>query len=240
MPQVLYVDNHLLCLSKPVGMPAQPDASGVESVYDWGKSWIRNEKGKVGGDVFCGVVHRLDRYVSGVTVLARTSKAASRLSRQFADRSVDKTYLGLVSPPPAIEATTLTHYLEKNEKINRVTVHGFKGLATKEAITSYTVVHRDGDRALLEVFPKTGRPHQIRAQLAVSGSAIVGDRKYGSTVSFEGLGLHALALEFEHPVKKERIRLVAMPPASWGEEVVQILSARGWTQEVLSPSQSRG
>ena len=240
MSEILYVDNHLLCLSKPAGMPAQPDASGVESVYDWGKSWIRNEKGKVGGDVFCGVVHRLDRYVSGVTVLARTSKAASRLSRQFADRSVEKTYLALVSPPPAIPESTLTHHLEKNEKTNRVTVHGSKGPGTKEAITSYSVIHQEGDRAILEVFPKTGRPHQIRAQLAISGSPIVGDRKYGSTASFDGLGLHALALAFEHPVKKERMRLVAMPPISWGEDALQILSAQGWAQEASSPSQSRG
>jgi len=240
MPQILYVDNHLLCISKPAGMPAQPDASGAESVYDWGKSWIRKEKGKVGGDVFCGVVHRLDRFVSGVTVLARTSKAASRLSRQFADRVVQKTYLAMVSPPPSTDKATLIHHLEKNQKTNRVTVHSVAGRSTKEATTSFSVLHRGGDYALLEVFPETGRPHQIRAQLSVNGSPIMGDRKYGSTEEFDGLGLHALALEFEHPVKKERMRLVAMPPRSWGEDIEPILVARGWVQEEVSPNQSRG
>ena len=174
-------------------------------------------EGKAEGAVFCGLVHRLDRNVSGVVVLARTSKAASRLSPQWAQRSVEKIYLARVSPAPSEESGLLRHHLVKNERTRRVTVHSRPGPGTREAITRYRTLETRGDVAVLEVHPETGRPHQIRAQLAAMGCPIRGDRKYGASAGAERLDLHAWKLAFEHPTLRERIQVEAPPPLAWGE-----------------------
>ncbi len=213
---VLHADNHVLALRKPVGMPTQPDDSGASSLLDWARSWIRREKGKFDGAVFCGLVHRIDRNVSGVVVFARTSKSASRLSPQWAGRTVEKVYLARVSPPPPEERGELRHHLVKNERTRRVTVHSRPGPGTREAVTRYRVLESKAGEALLEVHPETGRPHQIRAQLAALGCPILGDRKYGSPEGGGRIALHAWKLSFDHPTLRERMTLEASPPTDWG------------------------
>jgi 23S rRNA pseudouridine1911/1915/1917 synthase len=212
---VLHADNHILALAKPWGMLTQPDESGAPSLLDWGRDWIRAQKGKTDGNVFCGLVHRLDRNVSGVVVLARTSKAAARLSQQWAARKVEKVYLARVSPPPEHPEGLLRHHLVKNARTRRVTVHAAPGAGTREAVTRFVVRGSDADEALLEVRPETGRSHQIRAQLAAHGSPVHGDRKYGSSIEAPRLGLHAWKLTFVHPTLKEPITLEAPPPSHW-------------------------
>lgn len=216
VPQVLFSDNHLLVISKPAGMPSQPDHSGATSVYDWATAHIREEKGKVDGNVFCGIVHRLDRNVSGVMVLARTSKGASRLGAAWTSGKVKKGYLALVSPPPQwTEEQLLVHHLERVDKTRRTTVHQHPGKHTKVARTRVTVVASQEDVALVNLVPETGRPHQLRAQMSVVGSPILGDRKYGSSRLEVGLCLHAFTLSIPHPTKGEVLTISVPPPRSW-------------------------
>lgn len=216
-PVVLHADNHLLVVSKPAGMPVQPDSTGAQSLYGWAKDWLREQKGKVGGEVFCGIVHRLDRNVSGVCVLARTSKAASRLSQQWAARAVDKRYLALVAPPPEFEEARLEHWLLRDEiaRVTRVVVPHTPGAQLAQAV--FWVRGRHGGDALVEVELLTGRSHQIRAQLGAAGAPIAGDAKYGSRRPFAGLGLHAHYVEFSHPTLSVSQRFTAPLPRTFPE-----------------------
>ena len=215
-PEILFSDNHILVVRKPAGMTSQPEHSGAQSLLCWCKEWIRREKGKKEGNVFCGLVHRLDRNVSGVMVYARTSKAASRLSEAWREKRVLKEYLALASPKPAFKSeTTLIHFLERNDRTRKTTVHSASGPHTKEAETRVCTWAESSDTALLHLQPITGRPHQLRAQLAYVGSPLLGDYKYGSKRLEVGLALHGYVLEFPHPTLRKRLRVTVPPPLAW-------------------------
>lgn len=190
---------------------------GTPSLLSIAKQYIAHKYNKP-GNVYLGVVSRLDAPVTGIVVIARTSKAAGRLSAQFRDGDVNKIYTALVQPaPPRSDADVdCTDWLKKHERHRKVLVEAAGAEGAQEARLRYSVVQRQGDRAELRVELLTGRKHQIRVQLAARGYPIVGDRKYGSTVAFPaGIALHASELEFQHPVKKEPIRFECPPPRYW-------------------------
>ncbi len=191
----------------------QGDSTGDEPLDDKVRSYIREKYNKP-GDVFLGVVHRLDRPVSGCVVYARTSKALSRLSELFRTRDVRKTYWAIVSDRPPAEEGTLSNYLKKNEPQNKSYVYNTEVKGSKLAELSYRVLARSEKYYLVEVDLQTGRHHQIRAQLAAAGCPIKGDLKYGSKRSNEGGGisLHSRRVSFIHPVKKEEVSVVAPLP----------------------------
>lgn len=211
-PEVLSVDNHLLFLRKPAGMPCVPDESGDESLLDWGKSWVAREFGKPGA-VFLGVVHRLDRPVSGVVLFARTSKAAARLSEQFRARSARKLYLGVGEGRARGSGGLLTQWLEKDEVARRVRVVPPHSPQAREAVTRWRVLAERDGCTLLEFEPLTGRPHQLRVAAATLGTPLVGDVKYGAQAGPDAraLALHACALRIVHPTRTETIEVRCTP-----------------------------
>jgi 23S rRNA pseudouridine1911/1915/1917 synthase len=213
-PSILYEDNHLLALNKPAGWLVQGDATGDATLTDWGKAYLKEKYAKPGA-VFLHPVHRLDRPVSGGVLLARTSKALERLNAAFREREVGKTYLALVLKPPRKEAGELRHWLWKDEARNVVRIVESATGGAKEAILRYEYAGPAGAYHLLRVFPLTGRPHQIRVQLASMGCVIVGDLKYGAPAPLPdaSIGLHCWRMEIEHPVRKEP--LVIEAPAPW-------------------------
>jgi len=213
IPAVLYEDNHIIIVNKRSSDLVQGDGTGDEPLDDIVRAYIREKYNKP-GDVFLGVVHRLDRPVSGCVVYARTSKALSRLSELFRTREVRKTYWAIVSERPPAEEGTLSSYLKKNESQNKSYVYNKEVKGSKLAELSYRVLARSERYYLVEVDLQTGRHHQIRAQLAAAGCPIKGDLKYGSKRSNEGGGisLHSRRISFVHPVKKEEITIEAPLP----------------------------
>ncbi|MHC4883519.1 MAG: RluA family pseudouridine synthase [Planctomycetota bacterium] len=214
---VLHEDNHLLAVLKPAGMPVQGDESGDESLLDRTREWIRIKYQKP-GNVYCGLVHRLDRPTSGVIVFAKTSKAASRLSDQFRSRRIQKIYRAVVRPAPRIQSDTLTHFLEKEEGRRVSRVHTVSRKGTQKATLHYHTLSRHQGMAELEVILETGRKHQIRAQLSHIGSPILGDLKYGAATPLAGgraIALHAFALTLTHPTRKDEITIEAPLPPYW-------------------------
>ncbi len=214
LPEVLYEDNHLLIVNKPAGWLVQGDESGDLSLVDWAKQYIKHKYQKP-GDVFLGLVHRLDRPVSGVVVLTRTSKALSRMNRLFQERKVEKIYWALVRTAPDPLSGRLIHYIKKDPRKNRS--HAWdrpRHPEAKKAELNYRLKSRIGQHYLLEIKPLTGRPHQIRAQLAKMGWPIHGDVKYGSAQpNPQGtIHLHCRALSFTHPVRKEPLTCLAPLP----------------------------
>ncbi len=220
---ILYEDNHLIAVNKTGSDLVQGDQTGDEPLSEKVKEYIKNYYKKP-GDVFLGVVHRLDRPVSGVVLFARTSKALTRMNKMFQDKEVHKTYWAVVKELPPQEEQELHHFLLKDSKKNKSYVVPAKRSGAKEAILKYKLISSSANYHLLEVDLQTGRHHQIRCQLAKIGCPIRGDLKYGFPRSNEGGGisLHARKMEFIHPVKKEPVVIIANPPmedALWREFV---------------------
>jgi len=209
---VLYEDNHLLGVFKPAGVLVQGDRTKDETLMDLAKTYLK-QKYKKPGNVFLGLVHRLDRPVSGVVLYARTSKAASRLTREFVERRVEKTYFAVVLGEPAEDEGDLVSYIERAHKKARFSRP--ESEHAKEAVLSYRVLARKSGLSLVELKARTGRHHQIRLQLAGIGHPVVGDIKYGSpgVLADRTIALHAGVLVVKHPTQDTRVRLSAPPPA---------------------------
>lgn len=210
---ILYEDNHLLVVQKPVNVPVQEDNTGDMDVLTLLKNdlKIRYEKP---GNVYLGLVHRLDRPVGGVMLFAKTSKAASRLSDQLRRQCIDREYLAVVrGNPPKIEGT-LEHFLVKNTKENKVYTMPAHHKDAKQAILTYKTIGKTKNMSLVAVKLLTGRSHQIRVQLSAAGCPLYGDQKYGSNVNRPGqqIALWAHTIQFEHPTKKEIIKIRSNPP----------------------------
>lgn len=213
MLDILYEDNHLIAVSKKTSDLAQGDITGDVSLDEEIKKYLAVKYNKP-GRAFLGVVHRLDRPVSGVILYARTSKALARLNKMFSSRQVRKTYLAIVGERPPADESTLTHFLKKNEKQNKTYVYNKEVKGSKSASLSYRLTGRSDRYYLLEIELQTGRHHQIRAQLARTGCPIKGDLKYGYPRSNEGGGicLHAWKLELLHPVRGNNLTITAPLP----------------------------
>ncbi len=223
--QVIYEDNHLIAVNKPVGWLVQGDRTGDLTLMDMVKEYIRLRYQKPGA-VFLGLIHRLDRPVSGALVFARTSKALSRMNKLFQERKVSKTYLAIVDSRPDPLEGTLSHFIWKDKSKNRskaLIQPGKRHAGAKPGQLSYSLVGSLNNKYLLRVAPLTGRPHQIRVQLASIDCPISGDLKYGSKSKHPdtGIYLHCHSLSFEHPVKREPIVISADPPedAGWASLV---------------------
>jgi 23S rRNA pseudouridine1911/1915/1917 synthase len=213
--RVLYEDNHVIAVVKPPGIPSQEDESGAADMLTLIKADLKERHNKP-GNVFLGLVHRLDRPVGGVMVFAKTSKAASRLSESVRSRSFDKCYIAVVNGVPADAAGTLRHYLRKDSKTNTVKAFASPQPDTKEAVLDYAVIASSGGKCLIAVKLYTGRPHQIRVQMAAVGCPLAGDRKYGTpgrTDDPENPALWSASIGVAHPVTKEWIVFTAEPPA---------------------------
>lgn len=214
MIEVLYEDNHIIAVYKKASDLAQGDKTGDPSLDDEVKKYIARKYNKT-GEVFLGVVHRLDRPVSGVILYARTSKALTRLNEMFRTKDVKKIYLAIVKERPPEDEGTLTSYLKKNEVQNKSYVYNKEVKGSKEAILTYRMAGRSEKYYLLEIELQSGRHHQIRAQLASIGCPIKGDLKYGYSRSNDDASISLLArrIEFIHPVSKEKISITADFPA---------------------------
>ncbi|HEX8199084.1 MAG TPA: RluA family pseudouridine synthase [Isosphaeraceae bacterium] len=219
-PAVLYEDNHCLALDKPAGLLTQGDVTGAPSLIDAARDYLRATYHKP-GNIFVGLVHRLDRPVSGVVMLARTSKAAARLSEQFRAGTVAKVYWAIVEGTWPEEAGEWVDWLWKDQARNVVRPVPAGTAGAQEARLAYRVLGRRARRTDLELRPITGRSHQLRVQLAARGLPIVGDRKYGAASSLEALdgghrvALHARELVVRHPTRAGAISVVAPIPADW-------------------------
>ena len=213
--RIIYIDNHLIAVTKPAGLLTQPDRNTDESLIDQTRQWIKEKYNKP-NNIFLGLVHRLDRNVSGVVLFARTSKAASRLSKQFREGTPKKHYRAIVLGKLKEEHTTLVHYLRK-EKSLRATVFPRETPTAKRSELSYEVINSLEKKSLLEVSLSTGRFHQIRAQMAFIGHPIIGDVKYGAPEPLpnQEIALYAHKLVFSHPVSNEEIILTAPEPKTW-------------------------
>ncbi|MCE5267344.1 MAG: RluA family pseudouridine synthase [Planctomycetaceae bacterium] len=213
---VLYEDNHLLAVSKPAGLPTMGTPGGQPTLLTLCKDYIKQRYNKP-GNVYLGVMSRLDAPVTGVVLIARTSKAAARLTEQFRTHTVEKTYWAIIEGVIEPAAAALTDWLGQDERHRRMHIVGPTIPDAREARLSYRRIQLlPGDRSWLEVILETGRKHQIRLQLSHAGHPIVGDRKYGSRIPFPaGIALHARRLVVAHPTTGAAIALEAPPPASW-------------------------
>jgi len=220
--EILYEDNHLIAVNKPSGVLVQGDQTGDQPLSEAIREYIR-VKYKKPGNVFCGVIHRIDRPVSGVVVLARTSKGLERMSKLFQQKKIKKTYYAIVERRPELEEGHLVHWLVKDSKKNFTHAHERQVKDSKLSDLAYKLVGKVSSYYLLKIKPGSGRSHQIRAQLAKMGCPIKGDIKYGSKHKNKNgsIHLHAYQLEFEHPTKKEPMRITAALPK---EQIWQQLS----------------
>jgi 23S rRNA pseudouridine1911/1915/1917 synthase len=211
--QVLYEDNHVIIVNKRPGDIVQGDKTGDEPLSEVVKEYIKVKYNKP-GNVYLGVVHRLDRPTSGIVLFSRTSKALPRLNKIFKEKEAKKTYWAVVKNPPPNTEDSLTHYLKRNPKQNKSYAHIKEVPESKKAILDYRILKELDNYYLLEIDLHTGRHHQIRSQLSAIGCPIKGDLKYGFDRSNKdaSIHLHARRLFFTHPVSKEEIEVVADPP----------------------------
>lgn len=213
---VIYEDNHLIAVNKHPGMLVHEDSTGDTPLSMLVKNYIKKRYGKP-GDVFLGVIHRLDRPVSGVVVFARTSKALARMNELMKERKIYKKYYAITAHRPEPLQGQLVHHILKDETKNIVKAYSSKKSGSKEAILEYNTIGELDAKILLEVVPHTGRPHQIRAQLSKIGVPIVGDLKYGAdyVLPQQAIGLHCAEMRFVHPVKLEEISIKANVPTTF-------------------------
>jgi 23S rRNA pseudouridine1911/1915/1917 synthase len=224
---VLYEDNHCLAINKPAGR-LSTHFQGTEETLDRDIKAYLKEKYAKPGNVFLGVVHRIDRPVSGVLLFARTSKAAARLSEQFRQGSIEKVYWAIVEGVVANEAGSLEDWLLKDEQRGRVDVVEARSEGAKQALLHYTRKCVRGGLSFVEVRPQTGRTHQLRVQMAHHGHPIYGDAKYGAVATFApGIALHARSLTFLHPTRNEPIELTAEVPREWRGRFAYLLAGKG-------------
>lgn len=212
--QVLYEDNHLIIINKQVGDIVQGDKTGDIPLSELVKEYLKIKYQKP-GNVFLGVVHRIDRPTSGIVIFARTSKALERLNEMLRDKQIQKTYWAVVKNSPQKNEDTLIHYLIKNPKNNKATFYNTAIEGSKKAILHYQLIKKLNNYNLLEIQLETGRHHQIRCQLAAIGCPIKGDLKYGFPRSNKdgGIHLHARKVSFIHPVSQENICITSSLPS---------------------------
>ena len=210
---VLYEDNHIIIVNKASSEIVQGDKTGDKPMSEMVKDYLREKYNKP-GNIFCGVTHRLDRPTSGVVIFAKTSKALTRLNKLFKDDEVEKVYWAIVQNRPPKKEDILTHFLIKNERINKSTAFDSEKPNTKKAILNYSLIAQSENYFLLRVNLETGRHHQIRVQLSRLGCPIKGDLKYGAKRSNKdgSISLHARSVSFIHPVSQQKIEVVAPVP----------------------------
>ena len=213
--KVIYVDNHIIAVIKPTGLLTETDRNDDESLIDQTRQWIKKKYNKP-NNIFLGLVHRLDRNVSGVVLFARTSKAASRLCKQFREGTTKKYYRAIVLGKLKQARATLVHYLRKGKSL-KATVFPRETPTAKRSELSYEVIDLLGKNTLVEVILSTGRFHQIRAQMAFIGHPIMGDIKYGASIPLlnQEIARYACKLVFNHPISNEEITLTAPKPKTW-------------------------
>ena len=211
--EILFEDNHLLAVNKKAGTIVQEDETGDISLEQLVKKYLKDKYQKQ-GDAFIGVIHRIDRPVSGLVLFAKTSKALTRMNEIFRNGEVVKTYRAIVQNAPLPEKDKLIHYISRNTKTNKSYAHNTEVKDSKRAVLSYELIQKSDKYFLLEINLETGRHHQIRCQLAAIGCPIKGDLKYGASRSNKdgGICLHSYKLRFMHPVKKEMIDITAPVP----------------------------
>ena len=210
--EILYEDNHIIVVQKPQNILSQGDETGDKSLLDIVKDYIKEKYNKK-GNVYVGLVHRLDRPTGGIMVFAKTSKAAERLSSQLKDKTFSKKYLAVVVGTPKYKSSRLEHYLRKDEKENKVSVCTRSTDGAKQAILEYKTIKSDKGLSLLEIKILTGRSHQIRVQMAEIKNPIFGDQKYGMELPQRiNLALWAYELSFIHPTNKKEMIFKSVPP----------------------------
>jgi 23S rRNA pseudouridine1911/1915/1917 synthase len=220
---LLYEDNHCLAIAKPAGALSTHFAGGEETLDRAAKRYLKARYHKP-GNVFLGVVHRLDRPVSGVLLFARTSKAAARLAEQFREGTVDKVYWAVVEGDVTPAEGDLEDWLKKDRAAGRVEVVGPDTPGARRARLHYRRLASQGGLTWLEVRPRTGRTHQLRVQLAHRGHPVYGDARYGSAHPFgRGIALHARTLTFLHPTRREPVTLTAEVPRPWRGRFADLL-----------------
>lgn len=221
--QILYEDNHLLVVKKPVNMLSQGDKTTDPDLLTVLKADIK-ERYKKPGNVYLGLVHRLDRPVGGVMVVAKTSKAASRLSEQVRNHEFKKAYLAVVHGMPARAEATLEHYLEKDSGTNTVKAYQEWRQGAKKAILHYSVLKSLEGLSLVKVVPYTGRPHQIRVQFSAIGNPLYGDQKYGGCLNRPGqqIALWSLSIKCIHPTLKKEMAFEHLPPGVYPWDLFDI------------------
>lgn len=225
---ILYEDNHLLVVNKPAGLPTMGVSDDQPSLLAEARDYLKHKYRKP-GNVYLGIVSRLDAPVTGVLVIARTSKAASRLTEAFRSRAVDKCYLALVAGHVDPPTGRIEHYLRKDERHRRMHTTTASAAGAQHAVLSYRLLEAVDHQSLLQVHLDTGRKHQIRVQLAKWGHPIVGDRKYGSAESFrKGIALHSWRLALEHPVRRVPLQFEAPLPRYWPPISPREASNQSW------------
>jgi 23S rRNA pseudouridine1911/1915/1917 synthase len=221
--EILYEDNHCLAIAKPGGVPCA-HFQGDEVTLDRTVKEYLKDKYKKPGKVFLGIVHRLDKPVSGVLLFARTSKAAARLCEQFREGTIEKVYWAIVEGPVQREAGSLEDWLRKNPDTHRVDVLEPHAPGARQSLLHYQRRGMHAGLTWLEIRPQTGRTHQLRVQLAHHGHPIYGDARYGSVRTFgHAIALHARSLTFLHPVRYEPITLSGELPKEWRERFAAVL-----------------